>query len=139
MKRLVALSTIIMGICLATPVHALEFWHSGTVWANQGMCSAIFRFDAGEEAIRNLKISVSAIDKAGKKVASDVLEIEQLGQSSADRYAETYLTSEEMCNDDLTIVVNKATAIIDEKTVDLLKTKSLSAQDFKPFKIKIGK
>lgn len=99
----------------------------------------MFSFDSGMEEIKNLQVSVSAVNKAGKKVASGVLEIPQFGQSDADRYADAFLENEENCADDLTIVVNKATAIIDGKRTDLLKSRALSARDFKPFKIRVGK
>lgn len=130
---------LILISCLTAPAHAVEFWHSSTVWAGQGQCSAVFSFDSGMEKIENLQASVTAINKAGKKVASGVLEIPQFGESSADRYADTFLEGEEICADDLTIVVNKATAIVDGKQTDLLKSKTLSARDFKPFKIRMGK
>lgn len=89
--------------------------------------------------IKNLQVTVAAVNKGGKKVASGVLEIQQFGQSSADRYADAFLEGEEICADDLTIVVNKATAIVDGKRTDLLKSKALSARDFKPFRIRVGK
>jgi hypothetical protein len=125
--------------CLTAPSHAVEFWHSNTLWAGQGQCSAVLSFDSGMEKIENLQASVTAINKAGKKVASGVLEIPQFGESHADRYANAFLEGEEICADDLTIVVNKATAIVDGKQTDLLKSKTLSARDFKPFKIRMGK
>ena len=84
-------------------------------------------------------MTISAINKSGKKVASGVLKIQEFGQSSVDRYSDAFLEAEEVCADDLTIVVNKATAIINGKQVDLLKTKTLSVRDFKPFKIYLGK
>lgn len=133
------LALIFIASCLAVPVHAVDFWHSSTVWAGQGQCSAAFSFDSGMEEIRNLQVSVAAINKAGKKVASGVLEVQQFGQSSADRYATAFLEGEEVCADDLTIVVNKATAVINGKRIDILKSKALSARDFKPFKIRVDK
>jgi len=81
----------------------------------------------------------TAIDKAGQKVASGVLEIEKFGQSSAARYADAFLEGEETCADDLTVIVEKATAVVDGKRTDLLKTGALSARDFKPFRIRVGK
>jgi len=138
MKRHTFAALIIIS-CLAAPAHAVDLWHSSTVWAGQGQCSAVFSFDSGMEEIRNLQVSVSAANKAGKKVASGMLEIPQFGQSSANRYADAFLEGEEICADDLTIVVNKATAIVDGKRTDLLKSKALSARDFKPFKIRVGK
>ena len=91
------------------------------------------------EEIKNLQVTISAVNKAGKKVASGLLEIPQFGQSSADRYADAFLEGEEICADDLIIVVNKATAVVDGKRTDLLKTKAISARDFKPFKIRVSK
>jgi len=75
--------------CIAIPAHAtqVDFWHSSTLWANHGQCAAVFSFDSAMEEIKNLQVSVSAVNKAGKKVASGVLEIQQFGQSDADRYA----------------------------------------------------
>lgn len=130
---------LVVTSCFAAPAYAVDFWHSSTVWAGQGQCSATFSFDSGMEEIKNLQVTVSAVNKAGKKVASDVLEIPQFGQSSADRYAHAYLEGEEICADDLTIVVNKATALVGGKRTDLLKSKALSARDFKPFRIRLGK
>lgn len=123
---------------LAAPAYAVEFWHSNTVWAGQGLCSAAFSFDSGMEEIRNLQVTVSAVSKAGKKLASGVLEVPQFGQSAADRYAEAFFESKELCADDLIIVVNKATAVVNGKPMDLLKTRAISARDFKPFKIRIS-
>lgn len=99
----------------------------------------MFSFDSGMEEVKNLQVTVTAVNKAGKKVASGVLEIQKFGQSSADRYADAFLEGEEICADDLTIVVNKATAIVDGKRIDLLKSKTLAVRDFKPFKIRLGK
>lgn len=138
MKRFIS-ALLIISLCLTAPAYAIDFWHSGTAWAGQGECSATFTFDSGMEEIRNLQISVIAINKAGKKVASGVLEIQQFGQSSADRYANAFLEGGGICDDDLTIVVNKATAIVNSKRMDLLKSKTLSASDFKPFKIRLAK
>ena len=138
MKRFTS-GLLVVTSCLAAPAYAVDFWHSSTVWAGQGQCSAVFSFDSGMEDIKNLQVTVAAVNKAGKKVASGVLEIQQFGQSSADRYADAFLEGEEICADDLTIVVNKATAIVDGKRTDLLKSKALSARDFKPFRIRVGK
>ena len=137
MKRFTS-GLLVVTSCLAAPAYAVDFWHSSTVWAGQGQCSAVFSFDSGMEEIKNLQVTVAAINKAGKKVASGVLEIPQFGQSSADRYADAFLEGEEICADDLTIVVNKATAIVDGKRTDLLKSKVLSARNFNPFRIRVG-
>lgn len=129
------LSVLLCG--LSAPSHAVEFWHSSTVWAGQGQCSAVFSFDSGMEDIQNLQVSVAAMDRAGKKVAAAILEIPHLGQSSAQRYADAFFEGEEICADDLVIVVDKATATVNGKRQDLLKTKGLVARDFKPFRIRV--
>ena len=134
-----SLALLAVTSCIAMKAQAVDFWHSSTVWAGMGQCSAKFSIDSGMQEIKNLQITVSAIDKAGKKVASGVLEVQQFGQSNADRYASAFLEGEEICADDLVIVVNKATAIVDGKRTDLLKSKSITARDFKPYKIRIGK
>lgn len=130
---------LIVTSCLASPAYAVEFWHSSTVWAGQGQCSAVFSFDSGMEEVTDLQVSVAAFNKGGNKVASGVLEIQQFGQSSADRYADAFVEGEEFCADDLTIVVSKATAIVDGKKTDLIKSKAISARNFKPFSIRVGK
>lgn len=133
-----ALTFVAIFICTVTPTYAVDMWHSNTLWAGQGQCSAVFSFDSAIDEMKDLQVSVTAIDKSGKKVASDVLSIKQIGDSEANRYATAFLEGD-VCADDLTIVVNKATAIIDGKKVDLLKTKQLSLRDFKPFKIRLNK
>ena len=138
MKRF-ALALIAMVFCTVSPAYALDMWHSSTFWAGQGQCSAVFTFDAAIDDTQDLQVTVSVIDKSGKKVASGVLSIKELGQSQADRYANASIEGEEVCEDNLTIVVNKATAIINGKKVDLLKTKQLTVRDFKPFKIRLNK
>ena len=133
------LLALFVSSCFTASAYAIDVWHSSTIWAGQGQCSAVFSFDSGMEEINNLQVNISAVNKAGKKVASGMLQIARFGQSSADRYADAFLEGEEICADGLTIVVNKATAVIDGKRVDLLKTKVLSARDFKPFRIRVGK
>lgn len=137
--KLFAFVLLVATSCLTAPAYAVDFWHSSTVWAGQGQCSAVFSFDSVMDEIANLQVSVTAVNKTGKKVASGVLEIPQFGQSSSDRYADAFLEGEEICADDLTIVVNKATAIVGGKRTDLLKSKTISARNFKPFKIRVGK
>lgn len=138
MKRS-ACALLLMATCAVAPAHAIEFWHSSTVFANQGQCSAVFSFDSGFAAVKNLRVSVSAIDRSGKNVNSGTLEIAEFGDSSVARYADAYLEGEGMCADDLTIVVDKATATIGGKVTDLLENKALTAREFKPYRIRIGK
>ena len=125
----------------AVPVMAIDFWHAGTAWAGQGQCSAQFIFDGSGDwdGVKKLRVTVSVLDKAGKELKSGLLEIDEFATSEADRYASAFLEGEEICDDDLAIVVRKASAVIAGKQRDLVKEKLLSARSFKPFRIKIGK
>jgi len=128
----------LLAFMLVTPSHAIEFWHSGTVWAGQGMCSAAFTFDSEMQEIHNLKITASAVNSKNRPVGSNVMEIDAFGQSNADRYAIAYMEAEALCDDDLSIVVTQATATVDGKPVDLIKSKLLTPRPFRPFNIHIG-
>lgn len=134
-----ALVSLITASSAFIPAGAVEFRHSSTVWAGQGQCSAIFSFDSGGDEIENLQVSVSAVDNAGRNLASGVLVVQQLGDSRVNRYADAFLESEAVCEDDLTIVVTEATAVLNGTRTDLLKAGALSAREFKPFRIRIGR
>ncbi len=134
-----ASALLVIAAFFAAPVQAIEFWHSNTVFANQGQCSAVFTFDSGFESVQNLRVAVAANDQAGQRVSGGTLEIAELGGSSVGRYADALLEGSEMCAGGLTIVVEKATATIRGKQVDLLKDKGLTAREFAPYRIQIAK
>ena len=118
----------------------IDIWHSNCVFANMGMFSAEFTFDGfGIDEINNLKVSVNAIDQSGKIVTSGVLEMDQFGGPGAGRYASAFLESEDICSDGLTIVITKASAVINDKKIDLLKSKLISIRKFQPYKILLRK
>ena len=119
---------------------AIDIWHSNCVFANMGMFSAEFTFDGlGIDEINDLKVSVNAIDKSGKVVTSGVLEVNQFGGGGAGRYATAFLESEQICAVSLTIVITKASAVINDKKIDLLKTKLISVRSFQPYRIILKK
>lgn len=118
---------------------AVEFWHSDTVWAGQGMCAATFTFDSGGEPVSNLRIALSAVDKDGNNIDTFMLEIHEFGASNADRYATEVWESDMACDDDLKLVVMSASAVISDERQDLLKTQGLSVRHFLPFSIRLGK
>lgn len=133
------LITGLLSTLLISQLHAIEMWHADSAFAGQGMCSAKFTFDGGGwDKIQNLRVSVTAY-KAGKKIDSGILEVNEFGNCSACRYEEAFLESEEMCNENLSIVVTKATAIVNGKKTDLLRSNGLTIRAFKPFQIKIQK
>lgn len=121
----------------SVPAAALEVWHSSTVWVNRGMCSAAFTFDAGDGPFKRLRVVMQALDKRDRVVAQDTLEIDSLGESNADRYASAFFEGEALCDLDLSIRILKATALVDGGTIDLIKSRTLSVRDFKPYPIRL--
>lgn len=138
MKKIISIALLTLGFTASIPAHAVEFWHSNTVWANQGMCSANITFDAGEEPVRNVVVDVKVYDSKGVFLQDDQITLDEAGDSDATRYGIGYLVSDVYCDDGLKIVVTKASAVINGKKTDLVKTKKLTVRDFKPFTIQVG-
>jgi len=133
------LSTIVFVTFFTNQVYAIEMWHADSAFAGQGMCAAKFTFDSGGlDTIQNLRVSVTAYN-AGKKIDSGILKVNEFGNCDACRYAEAFLESEAMCNDNISIIVTKAIAIVNGKNTDLLKSNQFSIRAFKPFQVKIQK
>lgn len=138
MKKIISIALLSLGFTTSIPTYALEFWHSDTVWANQGMCSANFTFDAGEEPVSNVVVDVKVYNGKGAFLQDDQITLDDAGDSNATRYGTGYLISDIYCDDGLKIVVTKASAVINGKKTDLVKTKKLTVRDFKPFTIQVG-
>lgn len=138
MKSLLSLA-MCSAAFVTVPAQAIEFWHSNTTWAGQGMCAATFTFDSSmEQVVEDLIIVLSTVDSAGNKTVLGELEVPDFGGSSAARYELALLENEEVCEDDLSLVVTAATVVVNGKPVDLLKNGGLSARDFRPFRIVVG-
>ncbi|WJJ92966.1 IrmA family protein [Neopusillimonas aromaticivorans] len=132
-------SCAVLALCTAAAqAQTIEFWHSNTAWAGQGMCAATFTFDSGGEPVSNLRVALSVFDKAGSNIDTIMLNVPEFGGSNAERYATEFWESDTACEDDLTLVVTSASANINEKRQDLLRTQKLVLQQFKPFKIQVG-
>lgn len=132
-------SVAILALCTAAAqAQTIEFWHSNTAWAGQGMCAATFTFDSGGEPVSNLRVALSVFDKAGSNIDTIMLNVPEFGGSNAERYATEFWESDTACEDDLTLVVTSASANINEKRQDLLRTQKLVLQQFKPFTIQVG-
>jgi hypothetical protein len=126
-------------LSLISTAHAIEFRHSATFPIDRGQCSAVFLFDSELAKINDMAITVAIVDAYGKKIASDVLQISRFGVSSSDRYTYAFLEGEELCNDDLSIVVEQAAATIDDHHyTNLLEAQQLKVQQFEPFRIILG-
>ncbi|HBQ90029.1 MAG: IrmA family protein [Alcaligenes faecalis] len=95
-------------------------WHSDTVFANQGMGAANATFDSLMEPVQ------APSKKNNKLVAEDV------GSSSADRYATAYWHNEIACDQNLRVEVTGATAVMNGERVDLLAKDRLDVQNFVP-------
>lgn len=133
------ISLLVLLIISKNAYAGIEFWNSNLTWAGQGQCSATFTFDSGYENIQKLNIDFNLVDKSGNIIADDTIALDAFGQSSAERYEQIYVESEEICDSTLRIIVTKATAIIDGAMVDLIKSKRISAREFKPFEIRLPK
>lgn len=136
MRSALLLAGSLAGLTLPNLTQAVEFWHSSTVWAGQGQCSAVFSFDSGLHDITDLRVAVKALDPHGEIVLEGELAIDQFGQSSANRYADAVLEGEAVCAENLTIEVEGATARLDGRLTDLLATQSLTPRDFRPLPIR---
>lgn len=117
-----------------TPASALEIWHSNTVWANQGMCSATFTLDSGMDVIGPLEIGVELVNAQGMVIATDTLNVVRFGESEATHYQQALLEGEAECDDELTVRFTSLTLVSDQqkKTLPL---SELKIRDFKPFKM----
>lgn len=133
-----AAGAMLLGLGMAGPAQAIQMWHSDTVFANQGMCAANFTFDSQMESVRELKVHIQVLSKKNNKlVAEDVIEVDDFGDSSAERYATGYWHNEIACDQDLRVVVTGATAVMGGERVDLLAKKLLDVQNFVPYEISI--
>lgn len=122
--------------------HAIDIWHSDTVWVNQGMCAATFTLDGGGsdgsgQGIGSLEIAVDVLGKSGKLLQKDTLEIEPFSDSDATRYQTAHLVGENYCEDNLTINITRITETVNGKK-RVLPLSEWSSRDFKPFNIKIA-
>lgn len=122
---------------LALPAYALSIWHSNTYWAGQGQCSAVFTFDSGLEEIKNLEVKVSTVNKQNELIELGTMQLDTFGGFSAERYADAFIESEEVCDDELTISIDQASAIINGEYFDLVQMRKLEIRNFKPFVLDI--
>ncbi|MCU6665921.1 IrmA family protein [Silvania hatchlandensis] len=132
MKQPLKVVSMLAGLLFVAPASALEIWHSNTVWANQGMCSATFMLDSGMTEVGPLEIGVELVNAQGVVVAIDTLNVDAFGDSEATRYQTSYLEGEAVCEDDLTVRFTSLTLVSgqNKKTLPL---HELQIRAFKPF------
>lgn len=132
MKQHFKAGTILAGLLFMAPASALEIWHSNTVWANQGMCSATFMLDSGMSEVGPLEIGVELVNAQGVVIAIDTLNVDAFGDSEATRYQTTYLESEAVCEEDLTVRFTSLATVAGQKK-KTLPLSELQIRAFKPF------
>ncbi|MCU6668773.1 IrmA family protein [Enterobacteriaceae bacterium H4N4] len=134
MKQQLKAVSMLAGLLFVAPVSALEIWHSNTVWANQGICSATFMLDSGMTEVGPLEIGVELVNAQGVVVAIETLNVDAFGDSEATRYQTTYLEDEAVCEDDLTVRFTSLTQVSGQKKT-ALPLSELQIRDFKPFRL----
>lgn len=139
MKTTLIAPALLACLVTAAPASALEIWHSNTVWANQGMCSATFMLDSGMEEtgpleIGPLEIGVELVNAKGVVIASDTLNVDAFGDAEATRYQTTFLEGEAVCEDDLTVRFTSLARVSGQQKQPL-PLSDLQIRDFKPFRL----
>ncbi|HRL21715.1 MAG TPA: IrmA family protein [Alcaligenes sp.] len=131
------LSMTLFGGTAQADLNGIDFWHSDTVWANQGMCAANFTFDAGalSDPVTQLTVDMQVRNAADAHLGDVELVLEHIGGSSADRYATAHWVSEQACETDVKLVVTRAHAMVDGRKVDLMANKALGTRTFTPLPI----
>ena len=132
MKRQLKAGAMLASLLFMAPASALEIWHSNTVWANQGMCSATFTLDSGMSEVGPLEIGVELVNAQGVVVAIDTLNVDAFGDSEATRYQTTFLEGEAVCEDDLTVRFT-ALVTVSGQSKKTLPLSELHIRTFKPF------
>lgn len=116
------------------PALAIEIWHSDTVWANQGMCSATFTLDSGTEPVGELDIGIELVNARQEVVSVDHLTVAPFGTSEATRYQTTYAEGEHYCDDTLSIRITSL-AEVDSGVHKRLPLSLITPRHFRPFTI----
>lgn len=126
-------------IVQADNIYPITLQHTQTVYVNMGICSANLSVDGGFNDVRNLVMQVALLNPAGKVIERHTLRLEEIPPSNADRHQTVFLESEAVCKDGLSLRIDKATAQIGGKPMDLLKSGVLQVSDFRPMPIFLGK
>ena len=140
MKKLI-IGTILLPISfnvLATPI---TLQHVTTTYVNAGICSAAINVTIhdflGESD--KLYLDLEAKDKSGRVQGTSENEItyDDVQSVSGRSYSKVFIESETMCGADRTwtVQVKRAVLVADGKRQDLLKTKQVHIDDFRPMRI----
>jgi hypothetical protein len=138
LRHLLPALALSLGGLLTLPAHAIEVWHSNTVFANQGQCAATLTLDSGGEEFRQVRLQAAVLDKAGRRLTAKTLDVPSIGASSAERFAEALLEGEALCDESLQLQITSATAVVNGKRIDLLRTGQLTPRAFRPMPIRVS-
>jgi len=86
----------------------------------------------------DVKIYYQVLNEVADPIDNGMFLIEHFGYSTASRFERVYLEKEALCEEALTLKITKATAVINDKKVDLIQFADLREEKFKPMKIIIN-
>ncbi|MGL4190967.1 MAG: IrmA family protein [Sphaerotilus sulfidivorans] len=132
------LPLLALGGLMTLQAQAIEIWHSNTVFGGQGQCVATLTLDSGLEEFRQVKLQAVVLDKAGRRLLAQTLDLPSIGSSSAERFAEVMIDGEALCDEQLQLQITSATAVANGKRIDLLRAGQLTARTFRPMPIRIS-
>lgn len=140
MRRLTAIMlTACFIVVLPTASHAIDIWHSNTLWLNQGICAFTFTLDGQSilfdapsgGGVSDLDLEIMLLDEDLYDLGSSlIIKLTQpLAESDATRYAQFVVEGD--CNAG-TFGISKAIGMIGGKQRDLLETRQITPRKFEP-------
>lgn len=143
MKKILtfSLAALMSSVVFATPI---TLQHVTTTYVNSGICSAAINVTIHDFLGENNKLYLDlvATDKTGKvKIASEnIITYDDVQNLSGKATTNVFIESEEVCGADRTWTINvkRAVLVADGKRQDLLKTKQVHIDDFKPMKFRLN-
>lgn len=112
--------------------------HSATSMGNMGQCAVRLTFDSQDQEVKGLLLKLAAVDAKGTVQARGEMAVPDFGQTSAQRHAEGYWSNAALCEDGLTLRIERASARLLGKPFDLLARQLLEVDEFKPMPIQVG-
>lgn len=143
-------STLLLGSMAFSTVNAasidipIEIRNTHASFVNGGMCSLAFDLSANDalENIEKIDFSFSMKDKNGKLISNETATADDFNFVGGKTYSGFFIEGESACDAfSETLIVNKAIVSYNDRTKpeDIVKTKKLIIDDFKPMKIIVGK
>lgn len=117
--------------------------NSHASYTNGGICSLAFDLMAYAflDNVREIKFNTTLKDRKGNIIGHDVSSVSEFTMVSGKTYGSFFIESEQACKAfGETVVINKANVYYNDgtKSEDIVKTKKLEIDSFKPVKIIIG-